>query len=64
MNSDPRKITISRQNVVDHMAQFLYTMGAVPHSADITNIKFSNLDKELVEIEVYAREEVEVFRLK
>lgn len=38
-----RSIMINRTNIVNQVAAFLYAIGEVPDSEDITNIQFSDL---------------------
>lgn len=63
---DTKELTISRQTIVDQVASFLYSVGAIPHSKEIKDIEFSSLstDSDQVKLKVKVREEVEVFHHK
>lgn len=59
MNSE-LSLTISRSNIVDQVASFLYATGKVPHSQEISNIQFSDLfgssDTEYCTLKVFTKE--------
>ena len=57
--SKPTVLSINRNTVVDQVASFLYSTGAVSSSKEITDIKFGNCSEELVKLEIYTRKEVQ-----
>lgn len=55
MNSE-LSLTISRSNIVDQVASFLYATGKVPHSKEIEDIEFSFMNLTEVPIKVTLKE--------
>lgn len=55
-----KELTISRQNIVDQVASFLYFTKTIPESQEITNIQFSDLfgysGTQLCKLKVYIKE--------